>query len=143
MTAVRAWIRCCSSAAGDESSGIDVLAMYVAMDRPDGQCEWRLRRAAARLCGRRCRMFARSEAVLLAVTLAACAAGPRPLPGLARCIWIDRWDWRDERDIEHALDECERAGFTAVLFQVRGNGTVCYPSGLEPWSEHFHFRDPG
>ena len=40
-----------------------------------------------------------------------------------------------------ALDE--QAGFTAVMFQVRGNGTALYPSAFEVWSERFEYRDPG
>lgn len=77
------------------------------------------------------------------IALVACAGGPRPQPGIGRCIWIDRWDYRSERDIEVAFDQCQRAGFSAVMFQVRGNGTVYYPSAVESWSEHFGFRDPG
>jgi uncharacterized lipoprotein YddW (UPF0748 family) len=75
--------------------------------------------------------------------LSACASAPRLQPGLGRCIWFDRWDYRSEGDIEVAFDRCQRAGFTAVVFQVRGNGTVCYPSAVESWSEHFGFHDPG
>jgi uncharacterized lipoprotein YddW (UPF0748 family) len=75
--------------------------------------------------------------------LAACAAGPRLQPGFGRCIWVDRWDYRSAADIERVIDDCQRAGFTAVMFQVRGNGTVYYPSSIEVWSEQFGFRDPG
>lgn len=75
--------------------------------------------------------------------LSACASAPRPLPGLARCIWVDRWDYRTEADIERILEDCRKGGFTAVMFQVRGNGTVYYPSHLETWSEHFGHRSPG
>lgn len=75
--------------------------------------------------------------------LAACAAPPPLLSGYGRSIWIDRWDYAGEGDIERAIDDCHRAGFTAVLFQVRGNGTVAYPSSIEVWSERFGHRDPG
>lgn len=75
--------------------------------------------------------------------LSACAAAPAAPRGLDRCIWIDRWDFRSAADIERAIDRCQQAGFAAVLFQVRGNGTVCYPSAHEVWSERFGFRDPG
>lgn len=74
---------------------------------------------------------------------AACSSGPRLHPQLGRCIWVDRWDYRSAADVDRVLDDCQRAGFSAVMFQVRGNGTVCYPSSLEPWSEHFGFADPG
>lgn len=72
-----------------------------------------------------------------------CAAAVRPSGTFDRWVWIDRWDWRSEADIEQAFDRCQRAGFSAVVFQVRGNGTVCFPSGVESWSEHFGFREPG
>jgi len=41
------------------------------------------------------------------------------------------------------MENCRRAGFNTVLFQVRGNGTVLYRSRIEPWSEEFAGRDPG
>jgi uncharacterized lipoprotein YddW (UPF0748 family) len=75
--------------------------------------------------------------------LVACSSAPRPVPGLARCIWVDRWDYRSAADIDRIMDDCRNAGCTTVLFQVRGNGTVYYPSRLEVWSEHFGFKDPG
>jgi uncharacterized lipoprotein YddW (UPF0748 family) len=81
--------------------------------------------------------------LVTAAALAACQVGPRLHADLGRCIWIDRWDYRSAADIESAMETCKRAGFTAVMFQVRGNGTVYYPSSIEVWSEHFGFRDPG
>src|SRR5882672_6264994 len=77
------------------------------------------------------------------VAIAACSSGPGRHAGLARTVWVDRWDYRTPVDIERVLEDCRRDGFTAVMFQVRGNGTLCYPGGNEVWSETFHFRDPG
>jgi uncharacterized lipoprotein YddW (UPF0748 family) len=41
------------------------------------------------------------------------------------------------------MENCEGLGLNAVLFQVRGNGTVFYPSHIEPWSEALGGRSPG
>jgi uncharacterized lipoprotein YddW (UPF0748 family) len=80
---------------------------------------------------------------ILLSSFAACSVAPRVDKGLARCIWVDRWDYRTPRDIERIMDDCRNGGYTAVLFQVRGNGTVCFRSRNEIWSEHFGFQDPG
>lgn len=79
----------------------------------------------------------------LLALLAACSTAPRPTDALGRCIWIDRWDYRTAADVERALDDCAAAGFTAAMFQVRGDGTVAWRSSQEVWSERFGFRDPG
>lgn len=81
-------------------------------------------------------------AAALAV-LASCSAAPKPAKGLDRCIWIDRWDWTSAQQIEQAIEDCHQLGFTAVIFQVRGNGTVLFPSRNEVWSEKFGHKDPG
>jgi uncharacterized lipoprotein YddW (UPF0748 family) len=41
------------------------------------------------------------------------------------------------------MDNCRRAGFNTVLFQVRGNGTALYRSRIEPWADELGGRDPG
>lgn len=74
-----------------------------------------------------------------------CASLPRrqaPL-GLERAVWISRFDWRTADDIRQAVARSAGLGFRAVLFQVRGNGTVLYPSQHEVWSDTFGFEDPG
>ncbi len=65
--------------------------------------------------------------------------GSRPI----RAIWVTRWDYKTPADIARVMDNCKSAGFNTVLFQVRGNGTVCYPSKIEPWADEFGGRDPG
>jgi len=60
-----------------------------------------------------------------------------------RAIWVTRWDYRRPADIVQIMDNVRAAGFNTVLFQVRGNGTVCYPSQIEPWAEELGVRDPG
>lgn len=60
-----------------------------------------------------------------------------------RAIWVTRWDYRSGRDIAVVMENCRRAGFNHVLFQVRGNGTAFYRSALEPWADELGGRDPG
>ena len=80
---------------------------------------------------------------LMLFGLCACVGAPRPKEALRRCIWLTRWDWRTRADLEGAIARCADAGFTTVMFQARGNGTVLYRSKLEVWSEQVGFRDPG
>lgn len=79
----------------------------------------------------------------LVLLFAACSSAPHRSAGLQRCIWVDRWDYQTAADIERIMTDCRDAGFSAVMFQVRGNGTVAYRSSLEVWSERFGFKDPG
>ncbi len=74
---------------------------------------------------------------------AAWRAPPRPLPAPVRAVWVARYHYYLEEDIRTILDNCTRLGINTVLWQVRGNGTVAYPSRLEPWSAEFGHRDPG
>lgn len=60
-----------------------------------------------------------------------------------KAVWVTRWDYKTPSDIARVMDNCKSAGFNTVLFQVRGNGTVCYRSRIEPWAEEFGGRDPG
>jgi uncharacterized lipoprotein YddW (UPF0748 family) len=82
-------------------------------------------------------------AIAPAVFGGACSSVPRLDPELGRCIWIDRWDYRSAEDVRRIVNDCQRAGFTTLLWQVRGNGTVYYPSNLEVWAEQFQWQDPG
>lgn len=60
-----------------------------------------------------------------------------------RAIWVTRWDYRSASDIAHVMENCRRAGFRDVLFQVRGAGTAFYRSRLEPWADELGGRNPG
>ncbi|HNO78601.1 MAG TPA: family 10 glycosylhydrolase [Phycisphaerae bacterium] len=60
-----------------------------------------------------------------------------------RAIWVTRYDYKTADDVRRIIDNCARGGFNTVLFQVRGNGTVSYPSKLEPWAEQFDYESPG
>jgi uncharacterized lipoprotein YddW (UPF0748 family) len=68
---------------------------------------------------------------------------PRPLGAPVRAIWVARFHYRYEDDVRIILRNCAQLGMTTVLWQVRGEGTVQYPSTFEPWSEEFRYKDPG
>lgn len=81
--------------------------------------------------------------LLVLVAVAACSSAPKVSEDFGRCIWVDRWDWRTAADIERIMGDCQAAGFTTVLFQVRGNGTALWRSKLDVWGDQFGFQDPG
>ncbi len=60
-----------------------------------------------------------------------------------RALWVTRWDYRTPSDVKRIMENAAAARFNTVLFQVRGNGTVCYPSRFEPWANELGGRDPG
>jgi len=60
-----------------------------------------------------------------------------------QAVWVTRWDYKSPGDIARVMQNCQAAGFNTVLFQVRGNGTVCYPSKIEPWAAEMGGRNPG
>lgn len=70
------------------------------------------------------------------------SAPPRDT-GPIRAVWVTRWDYKSPSDISQIMHNCKRAGFNTVLFQVRGNGTVCYDSRIEPWAKEMGGSDPG
>jgi len=51
-----------------------------------------------------------------------------------RAIWVTRWDYKTPSDVRKIIKNCAAMRFNVVLFQVRGNGTVFYPSEIEPWA---------
>ena len=60
-----------------------------------------------------------------------------------RALWVTRWDYRTERGIELVVENAVAHHFNVLFFQVRGNGTVSYPSQYEPWPREFGGKDPG
>lgn len=74
--------------------------------------------------------------------LLGCAVRP-PAPGLERCVWVSRFEYSTQEDIQAVVRQSANAGVTAIMFQVRGNGTTYYNSGHELWSEAFGFKAPG
>lgn len=82
--------------------------------------------------------------VLAASTLllaTGCASGPRVHD--MHAVWVTRFDYKTPEDVTTILGNSRQAGFNAVLFQVRGNGTAFYESQYEPWAEQFKFEHPG
>lgn len=51
-----------------------------------------------------------------------------------RAVWVTRWNFNSPEDIAKIMENCKSIGTNKVLFQVRGNGTVYYPSKIEPWA---------
>ena len=56
-------------------------------------------------------------------------------------LWVPRFDYTTPEDVKQIIKNASEAGFTDVFFQVRGNGTVFYPSNLEPWAHDLHGGD--
>ncbi len=63
--------------------------------------------------------------------------------GQTRALWVSRWEYSSEEDINLIVANAAALHFNVILFQVRGNGTVAYPSRIEPWSEELEGSDPG
>lgn len=70
-------------------------------------------------------------------------AAPLPICRPVRAIWVARFHYRYAEDVRTIIANCAKLGCNTVLWQVRGEGTVAYPSRLEPWGREFDFRDPG
>ncbi|MBU0639368.1 MAG: family 10 glycosylhydrolase [Planctomycetes bacterium] len=60
-----------------------------------------------------------------------------------RAVWVARMHYRLPDDVRTIIRNCHRLGCNTILWQVRGNATVSYPSQIEPWSREFGHRDPG
>ncbi len=82
---------------------------------------------------------------VLALVLAASVGcqQDRMRTGGVRAIWVTRGDYRSADDVRQIMKDCSQGGFNTVIFQVRGNATVFYPSKIEPWAEQFDFTSPG
>jgi len=87
----------------------------------------------------RCTVTGLAAATML---LVGCQSTPKLLDPI-RAVWVTRMDYKTADDITTIMDNCQSAGFNTIIFQVRGNGTVFYPSKIEPWAEQFDFQDPG
>ncbi len=59
-----------------------------------------------------------------------------------RALWVTRWDYKTPADVRMIMKNCAAMRFNVVLFQVRGNGTVFYPSKIEPWAWELTSEDP-
>lgn len=80
---------------------------------------------------------------LVALSLATgCQVGPRVNQPM-RAIWVTRFDYKTSEDVTRIIENCADAGFNAIMFQVRGNGTAFYDSNFEPWADELGGSDPG
>lgn len=76
---------------------------------------------------------------VLALTLTLCLLTVLPARAAereaqVRAIWVTRWDYETPTDVRQIISNCAAMRFNVILFQVRGNGTVFYPSEIEPWA---------
>jgi uncharacterized lipoprotein YddW (UPF0748 family) len=60
-----------------------------------------------------------------------------------RCLWVTRWDYRKKEDIHKIFYNAASIRCTDVFFQVRGEGSVFYPSRIEPWAWELTGSNPG
>ncbi len=51
---------------------------------------------------------------------------------MTRAIYVTRWDYKNPADLHRIIDNAAALRFNTILFQVRGDGTVCYRSKIEP-----------
>lgn len=97
---------------------------------------------------------------LLFLILLALTGGPASLPvgsgemgprgtgaretraGEMRAIWVTRWDYRSQRDVERIMQQVEVLGATDVIWQVRGQCDAFYRSDIEPWGEELFLDLP-
>ncbi len=51
-----------------------------------------------------------------------------------RALWVSRWDFKSQPDVNAIVDHAAYAHLNTILFQVRGQADALYTPGLEPWS---------
>lgn len=82
--------------------------------------------------------------VLWLAVVVSWAAGPSRAhageEGRHLALWITRWDYRSERDVQECFERAASLGVTDVLWQVRGQCDAFYKSDLEPWGREL-FRN--
>ena len=83
-----------------------------------------------------------SKTWLAALLIVHAFIGSNAIAEEIRAIWVTRYDYKKESDIEKILSNIAQCGFTDVLFQIRGNGTVFYRSKIEPWAWELTGEDP-
>ncbi len=61
-------------------------------------------------------------------------------------LWVTRWDYRTEADVERIVADAADLGVTDLVFQVRGQADAFYRSEIEPWGRELLAEgvdDPG
>lgn len=67
-------------------------------------------------------------------------------PHELRGVWITRFAYTTQPQLEAIIDHAAAANFNAVFLQIRGEGDAYYRSSLEPWAKRLTGvlgRDPG
>jgi uncharacterized lipoprotein YddW (UPF0748 family) len=67
-------------------------------------------------------------------------------PGELRGVWITRFAFTTQAQLEAIIDRAAAANFNAVFVQIRGEGDAYYRSAHEPWARRLTGtlgRDPG
>lgn len=70
---------------------------------------------------------------LVAVLFVVLKPGPPDGP-FVQALWVTRFDYTSQNDVQEIINNVGEAGFTDVFFQIRGNATTFYRSQLEPWA---------
>lgn len=79
---------------------------------------------------------------------AAPALAQSPAPEV-RAMWVSRFEWPSSNqatakaNIDNIMQKLKDNNFNTVLFQVRGQCDVHYPSPYEPWSDTYNWTNPG
>ena len=63
-----------------------------------------------------------------------------------RGIWVTRWTYSSEAEVQGIMADVAGAGFNTVYFQVRGQHDAFYRSTIEPWAKELTGtlgKDPG
>jgi uncharacterized lipoprotein YddW (UPF0748 family) len=61
----------------------------------------------------------------------------------ARAVWVARSNYKSPEEVRAVMQKIRALNCNLVVFQIRGNGTVFYPSKFEPWAEELGAKDPG
>ena len=64
----------------------------------------------------------------------------------ARAVWVTRFAYNSQAEVEAIIDKAAASGFNLVYFQIRGNGDAYYRSTLVPWAKKLTGtlgKDPG
>jgi uncharacterized lipoprotein YddW (UPF0748 family) len=85
----------------------------------------------------------RAIIVFVAGVLSFLCLAARPETQEGRALWVIRDTYRSPADVKRIMQNAADYHFNIILFQIRGNGTVYYPSRLEPWAMAFDGKDPG
>lgn len=64
------------------------------------------------------------------------------VPTEGRALWVTRWDYSSADDIRKIVQNAASSNFNIIMFQVRGEATVFYPSQYEPWAWELTGKNP-